>query len=86
MEHGGRSTFGAAVRRVGVRTTRWARTLRRWSARLDVTDVYVRRHPSRHSVEGARRAAEQRAARASVTPITPEYGFEELLEEWGRSA
>jgi hypothetical protein len=31
-------------------------------------------------------AAEEQAARASVTPITPEYGFEQLLEEWGRSA
>jgi hypothetical protein len=86
MEHGGRSTVRAAVRRAGIRATRWARTLRRWTARLDVTDVHVRRHPSGHSVAGARWAAEEQAARASVTSIAPEHGFEELLEEWGRSA
>jgi hypothetical protein len=86
MEQGGRSTLHAAVRRAGARATRWARTLRRWTARLDVTDRHVQRHPSRRSVEGVRWAAEEQAARASVTPITPEYGFEQLLEEWGRSA
>jgi hypothetical protein len=86
MEQGGRSTLRAAVRRAGTKATRWARTLRRWAARLDVTDRHVHRHPSRHSLEGARWAAAEQAARASVTPITPEHGFEELLEEWGRSA
>jgi hypothetical protein len=86
MEHGGRSTLHAAARRAGTWATRWARMLRRWTARLDVTDLHVRRHPSRHSVDGAQWAAEEHAARAPVTPITPEHGFEELLEEWGRSA
>jgi hypothetical protein len=66
--------------------TAWARTLRRWCAQLDITDLHVRRHPSRHSVEGARRAAAVHAAQASVTPIGPEHRFEDLLEEWGRSA
>jgi len=76
----------AAGRRAGTRAIRWARTLRRWASRLDVTDLQVRRHPSRHSVEGARWAVEEQAARASVTPIGCDQGFEELLEEWGRSA
>jgi hypothetical protein len=77
----------AAGRRVG--TTRWAacsRALRRLFARLDVVDLHVHRHPSRHSVDRARREAERRAARASVTPLEPEQRFEDLLEEWGRSA
>ena len=66
--------------------TTWSRALRHWFARLDVTDRYVHRHPSRHSVEGARRAAAAHAAQAPVSAAESEHGFEELLEEWGRSA
>ncbi len=80
----------AMVRRAAMSVSRacttLARTLRRWFARLDVTDLQVHRHPSRHSLEGARRAAEVQAAQATVTPIALEYRFEDLLEEWGRSA
>jgi len=46
----------------------------------------VHRHPSRYGVDVERRAAQVHAARAGVTPVAPESGFEELLEEWGRSA
>jgi hypothetical protein len=79
----------AAGRRAG--RTRWAtwaraRALRGLFARLDVVDLHVHRHPSRHSVERAHREAERRAARASVTPLELEERFEDLLEEWGRSA
>jgi hypothetical protein len=55
-------------------------------ARFDVVDLHVHRHPSRHSVERAHREAERRAARAPVTPLELEERFEDLLEEWGRSA
>jgi hypothetical protein len=77
----------ASGRRAG--TTPWARgwrALRRSLARLDDVDLHVHRHPSRHSVDRARREAEQRAAHASVTPLEQEQRFEDLLEEWGRSA
>jgi hypothetical protein len=70
-------------------TTRWAtwsRALRRLFARFDVVDLQVHRHPSRHSVERAHREAERRAAGAPVTPLELEERFEDLLEEWGRSA
>ena len=71
-----------AVRRMGTtRWVRWARAFRRSFAHHDVTDLHVRRHPSRHSVEG-----EQREARDAVTTLGPEQPFEDLLEEWGRSA
>ena len=76
-----------ALRRTGTtRWVRWVRALRRSFAHLDVTDLHVGRHPSRHSVEGARREAEQRAARGAVSPLGDEQPFEDLLEEWGRSA
>jgi hypothetical protein len=55
-------------------------------ARLDVVDLHVHRHPSHLSLERAHREAERRAAGASVTPLEPEQRFEDLLEEWGRSA
>jgi hypothetical protein len=76
-----------APRRTGTtRWVRWARALRRSFAHLDVTDLQVGRHPSRHSVESGRREAERRAARDAVTPLGSEQPFEDLLEEWGRSA
>jgi endonuclease III len=77
----------AAGRRAGTtRWARWPRALRRLFAPFDVVDLHVHRHPSRHSVVRAHREAERRAARAPVTPLDLEQTFEDLLEEWGRSA
>jgi hypothetical protein len=77
----------AAGRRAGTtRRAKWWRALCATVARLDVTDRHVRRHPSRHSIDRESRDAERRATRASVTPLEPEQRFEDLLEEWGRSA
>ena len=76
-----------AVGRAGTtRWVRWVRALRRSFAHLDVTDLHVRRHPSHDSVQGARREADRRAAQEALTPAGPEQPFEDLLEEWGRSA
>jgi hypothetical protein len=67
----------------------WARTIRRWYGRLgriEVTDAFVLQHPSRHTVDTERWAAQLQAVRAAVIPVEPELGFEDLLEIWGHPA
>ena len=48
--------------------------------------MLVARHPSRHTVDSERRAAQVKAVRESVRPSEPEPGFEDLLERWGHPA
>jgi hypothetical protein len=77
----------AAGRRAGTtRRTKWWRALRRTFASFDVPDRHVRRHPSRHSIDRESPVGERRGTDVSVTPLDPEQRFEDLLEEWGRSA
>jgi hypothetical protein len=77
----------AAGRRAGTtQRTKWWRAVRRTFARLDVPDRHIRRHPSRHSIDRQSPAVERWGTEASVTPLEPEHCFEDLLEEWGRSA